>query len=176
LTSSRGMTIQLRDEGSVSNVIFGGIRFVSRYYSGPWWGRGEAISITAIPRLTTTRLGIIRNIRIEDVTGKAENSVRINGTPDSRIQNVWLENVHVKLDRWTKYQGRLFDNRPTKVLDPIEACDNPGFSLRYADDVTLKNCSVSWGRNRPDYFVNALEAGNVTGLHLAGFKGDAPHR
>jgi len=175
LSGSRGLCIQLRDEGAVSNVIFRDIQFTSRYYSDPWWGRGEAISLTAIPRLPTTKLGTLRNIQIQNVSGHAENSVRINGTANSRIQNVRLENVSVKLDRWTKYKGGVFDNRPTKVLEPVETHDTPGFNIRCADDVTLENCSVTWGRDLPDYFTDALETENVTGLHLTGFKGNAAH-
>jgi polygalacturonase len=175
ISASRGLTIQLRDEGDVHDIIFRDIKFTSRYYSDPWWGRGEAISLTAIPRLPTTKLGTMRDIQIQNVIGRAENSVRINGTTNSRIQNVEFEKICVKLDRWTKYQGGLFDNRPTKMLDPIETHDNPGFSIRYADDVTLKNCAVCWGGNLPDYFSSALEAENVTGLRLAGFKGKAAH-
>ena len=48
--SSRGLCIQLRDEGSVYNIDFRDITFHSRYFADPWWGRGEAISFTAIPR------------------------------------------------------------------------------------------------------------------------------
>jgi len=175
LSGSRGMTIQLRDEGNVSNITFRDIQFTSRYYSDPWWGRGEAISLTAIPRLPTTKLGTMRDIQIQNVTGLAENSVRINGTKNSRIQNVGLGNVSVKLDRWTKYKGGLFDNRPTRVLETIEAHDTPGFNIRYADNVTLKDCSITWGRNLPDYFSSALETESVTGLRLTGFKGTAAH-
>ncbi len=175
LSGSRGLCIQLRDEGAVSNVTFRDIQFTSRYYSAPWWGRGEAISFTAIPRLPATQLGTLRDIAIENVTGLAENSIRINGTPGSHIQNVRLENVRVKLDRWTKYPGGLYDNRPTRVLETIETHDTPGINIRYADDITLKNCSIIWGGNVPDYFTSALEAGNVTGLRMTGFNGTAAH-
>ena len=175
LSGSRGMTIQLRDEGNVSNIVFRDIQFTSRYYSDPWWGRGEAISLTAIPRSPTTKLGMMRDIQIQNVTGHAENSIRINGTKNSHIQNVSLENVSVKLDRWTKYKGGVFDNRPTRVLETIEAHDTPGFNIRYADNVTLKDCSITWGRNLPDYFSSALETESVTGLRLTGFKGTAAH-
>ena len=176
LSGSRGLCIQLRDEGTVSNVIFRDIQFTSRYYSNPWWGRGEAISFTAIPRLPTTKLGTLRDIQIQNVTGRAENSVRINGTADSRIQNVTMENVRVKLDRWTKYPRRCFMTtaRPgcwrqlKRTTPPASTSATPMMS-------PLKNCSVTWGRNLPDYFTSALEAENVTGLRLTGFKGHAAH-
>src|SRR6185437_13448074 len=112
LRGSRGLTIQLRDEGNVYNIDFNDIEFVSRYHGDPWWGRGEAISLTAIPRVATNKLGTLHDIRVRNVSGRAENSIRIRGSAESRVRNVLLENVSVKLDRWTRYRGGLFDNRP----------------------------------------------------------------
>lgn len=174
-TSCRGLTIQLRDEGNVYNVVFRDITFRSRYYSAPWWGRGEAISFTAIPRIPETKIGTIHNILVENVTGTAESSVRINGTKESRISNVRFENVNVTLNRWTEYPGNLFDNRPTKAYEDIEPHDNPGIYICFSDQVILKNCSVNWGDNIPDYFTNAIEAHDVTDLKIVGFKGEAAH-
>jgi len=171
----RGLTIQLRDEASVHNIDFRDITFVARYHSDPWWGRGEAISFTAIPRTPQTKAGAIRDVRLRNVRGKAENSVRVNGAKESRIQNVTLEDVAVTLDRWTKYKGGLFDNRPTTAYPDIEPHGNPGFSIRYADSVTLKNCGVKWGSDPPGYFTHALEAENVTGLKMSKFSGKAAH-
>ena len=51
----------------------------------------------------------------------------------------------------------------------------PGYSIRHAAGVTLRNCQVSWGEKRPDYFTHALEAENVAGLALTRFTGDAAH-
>ena len=175
LTGSRGLTIQLRDEGNVCHVTFRDIKFTSRYYSDPWWGRGEAISFTAIPRTNTTVPGCLSNVVVQNVTGQAENSIRVNGTRENPVRDVHFENVSVTLDRWTKYKGGLFDNRPTRVYAPIETHGNPGFSIRNADNVTLNKCSVHWGGNRPDYFTCALEAEGVTGLRLTGFQGNAAH-
>ncbi len=174
-TSCRGLTIQLRDEGDVYNIVFRDITFKSRYHSAPWWGRGEAISFTAISRTPETKIGSIHNIQVENVTGTAENSVRINGTKESRISNVRFQNVNVTLNRWTNYPGNLFDNRPTKVYEDIEPHDNPGIYVRFSDQVVLKDCSVSWGNNVPDYFTNAIQAHDVTDLKNEGFKGDAAH-
>jgi polygalacturonase len=174
-TSCRGLNIQLRDEGHVYNVVFRDIKFKTRYYSAPWWGRGEAISFTAIPRTTNTKIGTIHNILVENVTGTSENSVRINGTKESRISNVSFENVNVTMNRWTNYPGNLFDNRPTKVYEDIETHDNPGIFVCFSDQVMLKNCSVRWGDNIPDYFTNAIQAHDVTDLKVEGFKGEAAH-
>jgi hypothetical protein len=174
-TSCRGLTIQLRDEADVYNIDFRDIKFVSRYHSDPWWGRGEAISLTAIPRKPETKVGKIHDVRITNVSGRAENSVRLSGTAGNRIRDIRLENVAVTLDRWTKYRGGLFDNRPTTAQAGIEPHGNPGFSIRHADNVTLTRCSVAWGTNRPEYFTHALEAEQVSGLALTQFAGEAAH-
>jgi hypothetical protein len=174
-SSSRGLCIQLRDEGNVFNVTFRDIQFTSRYHSDPWWGRGEAISFTAHPRTAETKLGRLHDILVQNVSGRAENSIRINGASPGGIKDVRFENVSVKLDRWTKYSGGVFDNRPTKVLSPIDPHATSGFSVKFATNVTLNNCSVTWGKQCPDYFGNALEAENTGDLRLTGFRGTAAH-
>ena len=175
LSGSRGLTIQLRDEGSVYNVTFRDIEFEARYYADPWWGRGEAISLTSMPRAPETKTGSLHDIAFQNVSGRAENSIRIEGSAGSRVHDVRLEYVSVTLARWTRYAGGLFDNRPTKVLQAIEPHGTPGFSIRHADNITLKKCTVKWGRRIPDYFSSALETEDVTGLKLNKFQGEAAH-
>lgn len=174
-TGCRGICIQLRDEGSVFDVEFRDIKFVSRYFSAPWWGRGEGISLTAIPRAPESEIGTIRDIRIVNVTGRAENTARINGSPQSRIRDVRLENVDLTLDRWTKYEGGVWDNRPTTAMEGIEKHNTPAFSVRHADQVSFRDCKVAWGKDAPDYFTHALEIENASGVDHAGLKGEAAH-
>jgi polygalacturonase len=175
-SSCRGINIQLRDNGIVSDIVFSNIEFISRYHSDPWWGRGEAISFTAIPRNPDTKSGKIKNILVKNVFGKAENSIRINGTKESVIENVTLENVSVKFDRWTKYRGGLFDNRPTKVYEPIEHRDNPAISIRYAKDVSVLNSSIKWGGNLPEYFTNAIKVENSENIRIKSFNGSSANQ
>lgn len=173
LSSSRGLCIQLRDEGEISNIVFRNIGFVSRYHSDPWWGRGEAISFTAIPRTNTTALGRLHDVLVENVAGTAENSIRINGTADSRITGVVLKNVSVKLARWTKYPGGVYDNRPTKVLAPVEPHPTDGINLRHADGVRVENCAIKWGTFPAGAAGGAVVAGHSAGLEIYGLAGDS---
>ena len=57
----------------------------------------------------------------------------------------------------------------------IEPHDTPGFSIEHADNVTLRNCTVAWGPNSPDYFSYAVEAQDTTGLKIEGLTGEAAH-
>lgn len=171
----RGLTIQLRDEGDVYNIAFSNIDFTSHYAAPPWWGRGEGISLTAIPRKPGVKVGRIHDIRFRDITGRAENSARIDGCPDSRINNVKLENVKLTLDRWTSYPGGVYDNRPTAVIPDIAKHDTPGICIRNADNVELNDCTVSWGKNCPNYFTYAIETQSVSQVKMTNFNGKAAH-
>jgi len=168
---SRGLCIQLRDEASVYNVDFRDITFHSRYFADPWWGRGEAISLTAIPRNPATTPGSLHNINVTNVTGTAENSVRICGSAQSRVHDVVLDRISVTMARTTKYPGALFDNRPTTAQQAIEPHDTPGFSIEHADNVTLRNCAVRWGANVPESFSYAVETKDATGIKIEGLNG-----
>jgi polygalacturonase len=173
-SSCRGLTIQLRDEGSVYGIEFADIKFVSSYQAAPWWGRGEAISFTAIPRTKGGKIGTIHDVRVRNVTGRAENSIRINGTLESRIRNVTLDHVDVAFDRWTKYPGGVFDNRPTTAYPDIEPHNTPAISVRYADNVAINDFTVGLpGQGMPN-FSREVEAENVTGLTKSRFSVRAP--
>ena len=86
-----------------------------------------------------------------------------------------FENVALTLDRWTKYPGRVWDNRPTTAMPDLEPHDAPAISVRHADYITLQPCRAGWSANSPDYFTHAIEAENVTGLTHLEFKGEAAH-
>ncbi len=171
----RGCTIQLRDEGNVSDIEFRDIQFSARYHSAPWWGRGEGISFTAIPRTPETKVGTISNVRVVNVTGRAENTTRISGSLQSRIRDIRFDHVDLTLDRWTKYPGAQWDNRPTSAVPGLEPHATPAIHVRHTDHVSFKACHVAWGSNPPDYFTHALEAEDVTGIDHTGLTGNAAH-
>jgi hypothetical protein len=83
--------------------------------------------------------------------------------------------VAVTLDRWTRYPGGVWDNRPTTAYPGIEEHGNPGIHVRFADNVALQDCRVDWGKNCPDYFTHALEANDVTNLTHPGFQGESAY-
>lgn len=174
-SSCRAFNIQLRDEGNVYDVKVNDVTFSTRFHSPPWWGRGEPISLTAVPRLPETKLGKIHDVCLKNFRGQAENSARVQGSKRSRPRNIRLENIALKLDRWTQYPGGMFDNRPTKVVTDLEPHGTPGFSIREADHVTLDRCSIDWGKNIPDYFTYAVEVENANKVFLRKFRGQAAH-
>lgn len=175
LSSGRACAIQLRDQGNVSDVTFADITFQSRYFSRPWWGHGEAISVTALPRDETTAAGTVSGVTVRRVTGCAENSIRLDGSPRSRLRDIVLDGVRVWLSKWTSFPGGVYDNRPTTALPELVPHDTVGIHIGHADRVTVRDTRVAWGDGRPPYFSHALEAEDAAGLTLDGFHGESAH-
>lgn len=169
--ASRGLCIQLRDQANVYNISFRDVTFHSRYFADPWWGRGEAISLTAIPRAPSTPLGSLHHVTLTNIAGRAENSVRICGSAQSRIHDVLLDRVSVTLERRTHYPGALFDNRPTTAQQALEPHDTPGFAIEHADNITLRDCTVKWGAQLPETFTYAVETSDATGVKVERLNG-----
>jgi len=179
VSGGRGPTITHRQPGNIDDVEFRDIDFLAQHHAARWWGWGEAASVTVWPRTPNGKTGTLSNIRFKNVHGVAENSFRIDAHPEMPIKNVLLEDCSVKIDRWTQYPGGMFDNRPTRVDDPmhepggLEKHDTPAYSLRNVQGAVLRNCSATWGLHQTPYFSYALEAENVSGLKLENFKGNS---
>ena len=175
-SGGRGPTITHRQAGDIYDIEFRDIEVVAQHHAARWWGSGEAISLTAWPRTREGNVGRLRDVRIRNVTGRAENSVRIDGLKEKPIENVLLENVDITIDRWTTYPGGMFDNRPTASGVPgLEPHTTPAYSIRNASHVVLRDCRAHWGANRQDYFSHALDAENARDLELTRFQGEAAH-
>ncbi len=196
-SSSRGLAIQLRDQGNVTNVIFSNMTVETRLFEDHWWGKAEPIYITAIHRFAaepeqplpawnpTGRLGKVSHVRVSNILCRSENGVFIAGSQDSLVEDVVISDVRVEIDKWSKWEGGVHDRRPCDALggafrqpdqDPgLTKHPTVGVFCEYAKDVTLRNVEVVWGKRRPDYFSHALQVRKTTGLSLEGFKGEAAH-
>jgi polygalacturonase len=174
VNGGRGPTITHRQPGNIWDIEFNDIHVTAEHHAARWWGWGEAVNISVRPRVTGGKVGTLRDVRLRNIRGRAENSVRIDGTPDNLIQDVLLENIDVTIDKWTDYPGGRFDNRPTPSgVEGLEPHNTPVFSLRNAERVLVKDCHARWGNNRQSYFGSALEAENVKELKIEHFEGIA---
>lgn len=112
--TNRGISLQLRDSGSIQNVLFSNLNIETRRFSPDhWWGSGEPIAVTALPRKESTVLGYIKNIRFENINCRSENGILIYGQNAAHIRDVFFSNVSVELYRKTDWPRFTHDLRPT---------------------------------------------------------------
>ncbi len=176
--SNRALGIQNRDEGAIENIRFTNIVIESRLFADVWWGKAEPISITALRRPhdafervprdgSKPTVGPVRNVGFTDVTASSENGVYICGCDESRPSDLYFDNVTLRINKMTAYEGGQYDRRPCDVNEIVRE-PTSGFSIQEADDVRLRDCRVVWGDCQPDYFGEALYKRNVNGLQVNG--------
>lgn len=168
--SHRGLAIHLSEECDVENILFSNMIVETRIFHEGWWGRGEPIYVVALPWTAEHTVGTVRRVRFTNVLARSESGVVVVGTESRNIEELLFENVCVELDRWSKWSGGRLDLRPNPG-EPMPASPTNGFLFRNARDVTVRNCSVVWGKSRAEEFRHALLAENVEGLTLEGFRG-----
>lgn len=177
--SNRGLGIQHRDSGTIENILFSDIVIDSNLLPGPWWGKGEPIYVTSVPRDEDTDLGSIRNVRFSNVIARSENGALVYGSGESDIENVSFENVDIDLSgsENSDQVGGNFDLQPTSVMPPIFENDIAGVHVENVDGVSMRDLKVTWmGDDLPGYYRSGLACVDVAGLLVDGFVGRQAHR
>ena len=139
--SNRGISLQLRDAGSIENVSFHNISIETRlFHREMFWGQAEPIAITVLPRSESTRVGTVRNIVFSNISCISENGILIYGHGSNSVRGIRFDNISLRLRSATEYEKGCHDLRPTfgtKVL-----CKPSHFIYaRNASDVSLRGCS-----------------------------------
>ena len=171
--SHRGIGLQHRDHGTIEDVLFSNMIIETRLFDQAWWGEGCPIYVTSFPRTPETDLGTIRNIRFTSIRCKGESGVYLAAQEPGHIENIVFDGVSVHIDKISKIEGGHYDRRPGAADPLIVEAPTSGFHLEDAKDITVRNCEVTWGANRPDYYRHALFAKHVEGLENDGLKGES---
>lgn len=182
-SSNRGLGIQNRDEGIIENITFSNIYIESRLFDDVWWGKAEPISITTFrreddsllrfkPGQTKGLAGKVQNLLFQNISCQSENGIYISGCDEARPKNIIFDNVQLKINKSTRYIGGMFDRRPCNV-EGLANTGTSGFNLNHADDIEIRNCRVTWGENRPNYYNHVIYAKNVNDLSLNNIKGES---
>lgn len=143
--SNRGIGIQNRDEGTVSDVTFSNMTVDCRLFSDVWWGKSEPIYVTSYPRArgnhkdagwrfpkgaTQGACGEVSNIRFIDIYSTSENGIFLGCDEPGKIRNVTLDNIDLTLLKPAQYEAGVFDRRP---------CEGEGFIKAPSSGIYTEN-------------------------------------
>ncbi len=130
--SNRGISLQLRDAGSIENVSFQNIAIDTRlFHPDMYWGAAEPIAVTVLPRHGGP-VGTVRNVRFSHILCDSENGILLYSHAPGGIREVVLEDVSLRLRAATRREKGLHDLRPKPegLPDP-----EPGLSYILAHNV-----------------------------------------
>ena len=154
--SNRGIGIQNRDEGTVTDVTFANMSVECLYHSDVWWGKAEPIYITSYPRApgnhkdagwrfpkgaTTGSCGRVSNIKFVNISCASENGCFIGGDTPDKVSHITFANIDITFDRFTSWPGGVYDKRPCDgegfVVAPVY-----GFYVDRASHITFDRCHI----------------------------------
>lgn len=152
------------------------------------------------------RYGTIRNVRFSNIQCQSENGVFVQGNyaaakynngnggsaGEYGVKNIRFDNIHITMNKWTRWAGVQFDVRPCVVESGVmlaPAQETSAFMIKNCTDVQLRNCEVEWGGqesenppvkeepgvivSRPWYYRHAIRVHGVDGFVNEGFRGES---
>ena len=137
--SNRGISIMIRDGGSVYNTRFERIKIDNHLVSPKhWWGRGEPISITNIKRDKDSILGKIDSLIFKDILCDSENGITIVG---DNISNILFDNIKLNIHDKTKWPKKDLDLRPS-IYNVMEGKFHDLY-VKAEANIEIKDCNFS---------------------------------
>lgn len=110
--SHRGIGIQLRDGGCFSDIVFEDFTIETRRFAPVWWGAGEPVCVTVLPRVADRDPGLLRGVRFSRLRAEGENGIFFFSHPPGRIEDVELEDVELRVRRTSRWPMGICDVRP----------------------------------------------------------------
>lgn len=151
--SNRGIAVQLRDGGKLAGLHVSDCLIRTRRFHGKWWGQGEPIYLTALPRHEGITPGGIRDVQIRGVACHGENGVVVMGTESVPVQNLRLDDVSIILEQTSRWPGGKLDRRPLggEEHGGLEEASNPVLYGEHVRGFSLRGCTAAW-RGAPQSF------------------------
>ncbi|XP_062167626.1 uncharacterized protein LOC133873860 [Alnus glutinosa] len=168
--SHRGLALQIRDGGNVSDITFSNINISTRYYDPSWWGRAEPIYVTTCPRDTTSKEGSISNLVFINITATSENGVFLSGSKHGLLSNLRFTNVNFTYRRWTKYADGLIDYRPG--CQGLVHHSTAGIIMEHIEGLEVENVNMRWSNDRSRHWNTPLDfrPSTVNNISLFNFR------
>jgi hypothetical protein len=165
--SNRGIAINNRDGGLVEDLLFADIKITTDLRPSMWWGAGEPIYVTNMPRNLQMQPSWVRNIRFSNISAVGESGAYLYGWPGQELENITLDNVDLTLEHKSPLRGGYYDLRPGD-LDVAKVFPHAiaGVYAERVNGLALQNVAVHWRPPTQDYYGVSLELHHVRGLNL----------
>ena len=171
--SNRGIAVFQRDGATIEDLLFSNLTITTQRHHPMWWGAGEAVNLTNLPRRRSMAPGIVRGVRFDNLLCRGEGGLYVRGWPGSTTRDITFRGVRIAIEKTSRYPADTYDIRPTELMEGLYKSRIAAVYLQDAADVTLDDVSVEWAPDLPPTFGAALEAQRVDGLALKGFRGVA---
>ncbi len=164
--SNRGICILNRDGSLIENVICSNLVIGTELRAAMWWGAGEPVHVSNLPRNPQIKVGPVRRLRFTNLICHGESGLYLCGGTDSPIEDVVFDNIEVLVERTSTLTGGYYDLRPGEGLKGLYRHSIAGIYCEKVKDLSFLHTTVKWGADLPDYYGAGLEANDVHSLEL----------
>lgn len=138
--SHRALGVQLRDAGDMEGITFRNITLTAELSAPSWWGAGEAIIVSCLPRNTDQmRLGTLRDVSFEDIRAVSEGGVVFQGARDHALGSVRITGMVHEMRKLTRFPGGERDLQPGPAGREMGVAI-PAFFAENVDSLELSVC------------------------------------
>lgn len=149
--SNRGLSIVVRDGATVSDVKFSNITLDLNRKHFNWWGNADPIWLVVLKRTENSKVGTIKNITFDNISGNCQGTSRLEGFPGSPLENIRMNNL-----RFTVNPESLPDKRATH-----------GFIAHDVKGLSITDFDLVWNEQSPEpRWSSAFRFENVEDLRL----------
>ncbi|HTE23779.1 glycoside hydrolase family 28 protein [Flavitalea sp.] len=153
--SNKGFGITVQDGATVSDVIFSNLTIETSRRHWNWWGNSEMAKFLLIKRTKSSRLGIIKNIVVENIIAHVRGTSTMTGHADQPLENIRLSNVQIFM-----HPENSKDKRASHSLQ-IEGING----------LKIDNLSVKWEDEVEKKWKSALSLKDVADFEICSFSG-----
>ena len=154
--SNKGFGINVQDGAVVSDVIVSNLTIETGRRHWNWWGSAEMCRLVLKKRTSASRLGVIRDVVIDNVIAHPRGTSTIIGHPDQPIENIRLSNVEIAM---------LPENAPDKRA-------GHALYLEQVRGAQIRNLSVRWSEEPVEpKWQSALMLRRVSEFEIENFTG-----
>lgn len=154
--SNKGIGINVQDGATVSNIIFSNLTIELNRRHWNWWGSAETCRFVLKKRTPSSRLGVIRDVVVENILAHPRGTSTIIGHPDQPLENIRLRQIQLKM-----LPEDAKDKRATDALQ-----------IEQVNGLVINDLSVEWPEQETEQkWRSALVIKDVSGLRMDAFSG-----
>jgi hypothetical protein len=175
--SNRGISFLNRDGATVEDMLFTDMTIETRMRPMMWWGSGEPIALSSVPRDHGGPAGTVRGITFSNMICRGESGIYLRGTPGAPLQDIQLRGIDLTIEKTTPIPGGFYDMRPGDMFGPggLDRRSIAGVFAANVDGLALDEVSVRWAANPPSYYGAAVELHDCAGVSMSQVFGAAAH-
>ncbi len=175
--SNRGISFLNRDGATVEDLLFTDMTIETVMRPLMWWGSGEPVAVSSVPRTVGGPAGLVRGIQFNHLACHGESGIYLRGAADAPLRDLSFRGIDLQLAKTSSIPGGFYDMRPGDAIGAsgLDSSPTPGFLATAGTGITLAGVHVGWPGQIPAYYGAALELHQCHDLSLTQVTGTAAH-